>query len=118
MPGERFEISQEQAVNVLSLSLPDNMDTMEIDSVIDGVLSKLDGKAQSSWITDLSNVAYMGSSMLGLMVNIRQRITQAGGRLILCNMKPQLQKSFEACCLERLFNIAKTRDEALAMASR
>lgn len=118
MPGNRFEVSQVEAVNVLRLSLPDGMDTLEIDAVIDGVLSSLASNAQGHWITDLSEVSYMGSSMLGLMVNVRQRISQAGGKLILCGMKPQLQKIFQACCLERLFNITKTRAEAMALASR
>ncbi len=116
--ADRFEISADHQVNVLRLSLPDGMDTMEIDSVIDGVLSKLDGNAEGRWITDLSDVSYMGSSMLGLMVNIRQRIAQAGGKLILCGLKPQLLNIFQACCLEKLFNIARTRDEAIALASR
>jgi anti-anti-sigma factor len=118
MPAERFEVSQEETVNVLRLSLPDGIDAMEIDSVIDGVLASLNGKAQGPWITDLSDVTYMGSAMLGLMVNIRQRIREAGGKLILCGMKPQLLKIFQACCLERLFDIAKTRDDAIALASR
>jgi anti-anti-sigma factor len=116
--SERFEISVDRSVNVLRLALPDGIDTMEIDSIIDGVLGKLDGRAQGPWITDLSEVSYMGSSMLGLMVNIRQRIGQAGGKLILFGMKPQLLSIFQACCLERLFNIATTRDDAMAMASR
>jgi anti-sigma B factor antagonist len=115
---DRFEITEDRKVNVLRLSLPDGIDTMEIDTIIDGVLGKLDGKAQGRWVTDLSDVSYMGSSMLGLMVNIRQRISQAGGKLILCGMKPQLLNIFQACCLERLFSIAKTRDDAIAMASR
>jgi anti-anti-sigma factor len=118
MPAERFQISEEKAIHVLRLSLPDSIDTLEIDSIIDGVLKKLDGKAQEPWITDLSEVSYMGSSMLGLMVNIRQRIRQAGGKLVLCGMKPQLLKIFQACCLERLFSIVKTRAEAIALASR
>ncbi|MGA3065387.1 MAG: STAS domain-containing protein [Tepidisphaeraceae bacterium] len=118
MPNDRFVISQEKKVHVLKLSLPDGIDAMEIDTVIDGVLTGLSDKAKEKWITDLSDVTYMGSAMLGLMVNIRQRIRSAGGKLILCGMKPQLLKIFQTCCLERLFEITKTRADAIAQASR
>ena len=68
-------------------------------------------------MVDLSQVGYMGSSMLGLFVNIRERIRQAGGTLVLCAMSPPLLRIFKTCCLERLFTIAKTRPDALALVS-
>jgi anti-anti-sigma factor len=118
MISNRFEVSQEETVQVLRLALPDQMDGMEIDTIIDSVLRSLEGKSQNSWVLDLSDVAYMGSSMLGLMVNIRERIRQGGGSLVLCGLSTQLMRIFQTCCLERLFRIAKTRPEALAIASR
>jgi anti-anti-sigma factor len=55
----------------------------------------------------------MGSSALGLMVNIRQCILQAGGDLVLCGLSPQLLRIFRTCCMERLFRISKTQADAL-----
>ena len=39
---------------------------------------------------DLTDVVYMGSSVLGLMVNVRQTIKSAGGKLVLCGMSERL----------------------------
>ena len=58
----------------------------------------------------------MGSSLLGLMINIRVRILQGGGRLVLCGLSPALMQIFRTCCLERLFSIAQTRDDAVKQA--
>jgi anti-anti-sigma regulatory factor len=54
--------------------------------------------------------------MLGLMVNLRQQIKSASGRLVLCSMPPSLVRVFRTCCMERLFVIAKTRADAMKLA--
>jgi anti-anti-sigma regulatory factor len=46
------------------------------------------------------------------MVNLRQQIKSAGGKLVLCSLPPSLMQIFRTCCMERLFVIAKTRDDA------
>ena len=118
MSDERFQVQVEQSVNVMQFVLPSTLDTMEIDSLIESVLKQLDSRGGETWVVDLSHVDYLGSSMLGLFVNIRERIRQGGGTLVLCGMSQQLLRIFKTCCLERLFTIAKTRAEAIALVSR
>ncbi|HEX4054126.1 MAG TPA: STAS domain-containing protein [Tepidisphaeraceae bacterium] len=118
MSSQRFQISQEQAVNVLQFFLPPSLDTLEIDSVIESVLQNIGTVGHGPWVVDLSQVQYMGSSMLGLFVNIRERIRQGGGTLVLCAMSPPLLRIFRTCCLERLFTIVNSRPEALNRATR
>ena len=108
-----FELSQVGAVNLVMLRLPEMMDSHEFDRLNDEMLAAIGGAPQSLWVFDLSNLNYMGSSSLGLMVNIRQRVKQVGGQLVLCSISPPLMKIFRTCCLERLFTITRTRDEAL-----
>jgi anti-anti-sigma factor len=115
---QRFQISQDSSANILQFNLPPILDSMEIDGLIDSVLGALDPKRAQFWVVDLSQVEYMGSSMLGLFVNMRERIRSGGGTLILCSMSPPLLRIFRTCCLERLFTIVKTRPDALAMLSR
>ncbi|MGD0542045.1 MAG: STAS domain-containing protein [Tepidisphaeraceae bacterium] len=117
MSDQRFQITQEYAVNVMQFVLPVTMDTMEIDGLIEAVLKSLEAKGGEPWVVDLAQVEYMGSSMLGLFVNVRERIRQGGGTLVLCGMSPQLLRIFKTCCLERLFTIAKSRADALALVS-
>jgi len=118
MSSDRFQITHEQSANVLHFVLPATIDTMEIDGLIEAVLKQLTSRGEQGWVVDLSQVEYLGSSMLGLFVNMRERIRQAGGILVLCGMSPQLLQIFKTCCLERLFTIAKSRADALALAAR
>jgi anti-sigma B factor antagonist len=118
MSSERFKVTQEQSVWVMHFALPGTLDTMEVDGLIESVLKQLQGKGADRWVVDLSEVQYMGSSMLGLFVNIRERIRQERGALVLCGMSQQLMRIFRTCCLERLFVISKSRGEAIALVAR
>ena len=117
MSNERFQIITEDSVQILRFSLPPMMDLVEVDSLIDSVLKQLAAAGNRRWIVDLSQTEYLGSSMLGLFVNMREKIRLAGGILVLCNMSPPLTRIFKTCCLERLFTIAKSRADAMALVS-
>jgi anti-anti-sigma factor len=121
MPQELFHLVPAGHANVIELELPEMLDSAEFDELNESILALVqDGApapsaASGSWVIDLSRVSYMGSAMLGLMVNLRQRIRAAGGQLVLCSMPPTLLQIFRTCCMERLFDIAKSRGDALRM---
>ena len=113
-----FELTQTGPVHVVMLRLPEMMDSHEFDRLNDDILAAIATAPEGRWVFDLSNLNYMGSSSLGLMVNIRQRIKQVHGQLILCSISPPLMKIFHTCCLERLFIITRSRDDAVAKLAR
>jgi len=108
-----FQVTPVGSVHVITLLLPEIIDSREFDELNHGLLNTLTASPQGRWLLDLSNIAYMGSASLGLMVNVRQAAKQSGGVLMLCCITPGLMKILQTCCLERLFNIVKTRDEVL-----
>lgn len=113
MTNDLIRHSTEHSVHVLELNLPDGMDSSEIDRINESLNELFDKpKPGGRWILDLAEVAYMGSSALGLMVNIRYKVKTHGGRLAICNLNPQLLQVFKACCLEKLFTISKSREDA------
>ena len=118
MSEHLFRVIQEGPVNVLELCLPSHLDSGEFDRLNDAVLAALATQPAGSWVVDLSSLAYAGSSLLGLMVNARQRVLQAGGRLALCGLSSRLMRIFTTCCLERLFDICNTRAEAIRSSAR
>jgi anti-anti-sigma factor len=95
--------------------LPESLDSEEFDALNESMLRTVEEKAADRWVLDLSSVNYMGSSVLGLMINFRQHIKSGGGRLALCGLSPRLMQIFHTCCLERLFTITKTRHDAVRL---
>lgn len=116
--AEFFEHQLTQSINVISLRLPETMDALEFDRLNESVLQLIDGRTSQPWVLDLAGVQYLGSAMLGMIVNVRQRVKSAGGRLVLCGMSPRLLEIFRTCSMERLFTISKTRPDALKVLSR
>jgi anti-anti-sigma factor len=100
-----YRVRQEQSVEVIELSLPMQLDAQDFDRLSADLLGLVTGRQNGRWIVDLTGLQYMGSSVLGLMVNIRQTVKQVDGRLALCGMSPRLSEIFRTCCLERLFEI-------------
>jgi anti-anti-sigma factor len=115
MPDELLKVSPLGHATVVELYLPDALDSTEFDRLNDGLVDVFNDQVGGRWILDLANVVYMGSAALGLMVNIRHRVKSLDGKLALCNMSPRLHQVFKACCLEKLFTIVRTREDAYRM---
>jgi anti-anti-sigma factor len=118
MAHDWFAVSQEGVVHVLALAVPFQVDSSDFDRLHEGILSAIGLKANAKWVIDLAGLQYLGSSVLGLMVNIRQRVSQGGGKLVLCGMNPKLHTVFRTCSLEKLFVIRPDRHDAVAMLTR
>jgi len=115
MPADYFQLKQSGSANVIELLLPDELDSVEFDRLNESMLHLFDGRSSENWILDLSKTEYVGSAVLGLMVNIRQHVKAAKGKLVICSLSRTLGDIFHASSLERLFTIAKTRSEALKL---
>ena len=99
--------------NVVELHLPQTLDSADFDALNDSFHTILQDRSQQKWVIDLSAVTYMGSAMLGMLVNVRQQIKAGGGRLLLCGLSGPLMTIFKTCCMERLFTIVKDRKAAM-----
>jgi anti-anti-sigma factor len=118
MADKFVNVLQAGAVQVMDLRLPEQLDSQEFDELNESMMRVLDGRIDGKWVLDLSSVNYMGSSVLGLMINIRQHIKSGGGKLALAGLTPRMAAIFHTCCLEKLFTIAKTRDDAVKAVAR
>ena len=112
--AELYRVSSVGPVRVIRLELPVSLDSDEFDRLNDAILTILSaGGPSAGWVLDLGGLHYAGSSVLGLLVNVRQRVKQSGGRLVLCGLSEHTLQVFRTCSLERLFTIRRTTDEAV-----
>lgn len=112
MPDLRYHIVSQGELHTLELILPRVLDAVEFDRLNESLAKMHEHGLSQRWIVDLAGVDYIGSAMLGLLVNLRQRIKSAGGRLVLCGMSETLLKAMRTCSLHSLFTISATRIEA------
>jgi len=110
-------LARQGAVRVIALALPEQLESSEFDTLNDVVRRTIAEAPAGAWVLDLTEVNYMGSSVLGLMVNVRQTVKSAGGTLVLAGLSPRLSEIFRACSLQQLFTITRLRDEAVRRAT-
>lgn len=112
--AELYRVQSLEAGSLIELLLPDTIDPVEFDELNEGMLAHIGGpNAPRKWVMDFTGVRYMGSAMLGLIVNVRQRVKSGGGTLVLCGLSKPLLEIFHTSSMERLFTIVKTRPDAI-----
>ena len=90
----------------------------EIDCTHSNALSELLSTTRESnpknLILDLSQVGYIDSSGLGVLVTERMRWVKQGHEFRLCSPRPAVQTVLRTSHLDHLFNVYPTREAALA----
>jgi anti-sigma B factor antagonist len=75
----------------------------ELRESLEPVIKKNEG---GKLILNFSNVNFMTSALLGLLVRIHKRVCESGGRLQLSNLDSNLYKIFEITKLTQVFDIS------------
>jgi anti-sigma B factor antagonist len=65
-------------------------------------------------ILNLSQVPYMDSSAIAVLVEALQKIRKSGGRIFLTDLQPRVKGLLEIARLDSIFVVAKNEAEALA----
>lgn len=77
-------------------------------------LLKLFESGKRNIVIDLSEVRFVDSSGLGVLVSGFKNASARNGSLNLCGLQQQVRSMFELTRLHRVFDIFQTREEALA----
>ena len=83
----------------------------DLRTVLLDLLAKHDPKRL---ILNLSQVPYMDSSAIAVLVEALQKIRKSGGRIFLTDLQPRVKGLLEIARLDSIFVVAKNEAEALA----
>ena len=102
-------------VQILELNVPRAIDMYEFDRVNEEIARVTADDPAGRWVLDMSGSEYVGSAILGVLVNVRQRIRGGGGQVSVCCLSDALVHAMRTCSLYNLFSIAETRAEAVRL---
>jgi len=94
-----------------------------------GMLSGIDEMAQQlrdyvaeerpkKMIVDFEGVKFFSSQVLGLLVDIWRKLTEYGGKMLICRINPQLSRVFKITNLDRIFEFYPDRSAAIEAINR
>jgi anti-sigma B factor antagonist len=108
-------ISVEYAENATIISFTDEkiLEERDINSLQESIMSVIEQAERINLILDFSNVKFLSSAVLGLLIRISKRIYEHEGRLRLCNIDPKIYEIFKITRLTKTFDIYKNVESAV-----
>jgi anti-anti-sigma factor len=80
-------------------------------------LTVLDPATPPAVVMAFSNVHYLNSHKLAKLLRLRKRLIEVDGRLILCEMSPQVKGVFHVTGLDKVFVLTDDLNRALEIAT-
>ncbi len=109
----RLEVEDHGEVTVVNFIDRKILDEQNIVKIGEDLFSLIDELGRKKVLLNFSNVEYLSSAALGKFITLNKKVQQAGGKLVMCNINPDILEVFEITRLDRLFNIQRDEQTAL-----
>ena len=115
MQTQRRRLELEEIGDVTVVSFVDRkiLDEQNIQIIGEQLFKLVEEQGKRKILLNFSNVEYLSSAALGKLITLNKKAQAAGGRLILCNIDPQIYEVFEITRLDKFFSIEKEEQKAL-----
>jgi anti-sigma B factor antagonist len=114
-PPRRRRLEVEDIGDVTVVNFVDRriLDEQNIQIIGEQLFSLVDEVGRRKILLNFGNVEFLSSAALGKLIALHKKLQAVGGRLILCNIDPEIYEVFEITRLDRFFNIQKEEQAAL-----
>jgi anti-sigma B factor antagonist len=114
-PTRRRHLDVEDIGDVTVVNFTDRkiLDEQHIQTIGEQLFSLVDEAGRRKLLLNFRNVEYMSSAALAKLITLNKKIKEVGGRLVLCDIEPQIMEVFEITKLDRIFSIYPGEQEAL-----
>jgi len=106
-----YKIAVQKDVHVINME-GELIEKTQADPLLEEVKKALE-EGSKKFILDFSNLRYMNSSGLGILVKLLTKIRNGGGELAACNLNKKIQELLIITKLNQMFHIAETLDKAI-----
>jgi anti-sigma B factor antagonist len=99
--------------DVVVLSVRGEIDLQNSPELRTELLDLLNKNSPKRLVVNLSQVPYMDSSAIAVLVEVLQKVRKSGGKVYLTNLQPRVKGLLEIARLGTIFNIVNEEAEAL-----
>jgi anti-sigma B factor antagonist len=110
---QRLQVEDTGDVTVVHFTDKKILDEQNIQVIGEQLFSLVDELNRRKLLLNFGNVEYLSSAALGKLITLNKKVNAVSGKLVLCNIDPQIYEVFEITKLNRLFNIQKDEQAAL-----
>jgi anti-anti-sigma factor len=91
------------------------LDGETVERIGNALYKLVDGQAQRKIVLDFTNVRFLSSTMLGVVIALHKKAAAIKGKVVICGLKPDLYKVFKIMKLDKLLKFAPDEHDALEM---
>ena len=108
----RISVEYAENATVVTFTEEKILEDKDIQSLQDSIMSVIEQTEQIDLILDFSNVKFLSSAVLGLLIRVSKKIYERQGQLGLCNINPKIYEIFKITRLTKIFDIYDDLDSA------
>lgn len=109
----RITVSYEDTATIVAFTdekILEEKDVRQLEQSLASLIEQADGIVL---VLDFSNVRFMSSAVLGLLIKVSKRVYEHQGKLALCAISPKIYEIFKITRLTKIFDIYKDADVAI-----
>src|SRR5438128_12284697 len=108
----RLEVEDIGDVTVVNFVDRKILDEQNIQIIGEQLFSLVDEVGRRRLLLNFSNVEYLSSAALAKLITLNKKLQQVNGRLVLCNIDPQIYEVVDITNLNMLYDIQQEQQEA------
>jgi anti-sigma B factor antagonist len=110
-PG--ISVQYEKNATIVTFLNEKILEEKDINSLRESIMAVIEQSDQINMILDFSNVKFLSSAVLGLLLRISKKIYERDSHLRLCNINPKIYEIFKITRLNKIFEIYPDIESAL-----
>ncbi len=109
----KISVEYANSVVIATFTLEKILEDLDIQLLEKTLLPLIHQQHKPLMLLDFSNVKFLTSAVLGLLIRILKKVNEAGGTLRLCGINSKILEIFGITRLDKVFDIYATREKAL-----
>src|SRR5258708_5911355 len=103
----RRRLEEEEIGDVTIVNFTDRkiLDEQNIQAISEQLHGLVDSAGRKKLLLNFGNVEFLSSAALGKFITLHKKLQGVGGKLVLCNIAPQIREVFEITRLDKLISI-------------
>jgi len=114
----RIGVEYGEKATIITFTDEKILEEREIVELQVSLMGVIEQSEKTNLILDFTNVKFLSSAVLGLLIRVSKKIYEQDGQLRLCNISPRIYEIFKITRLTKIFDILPDRATAAASFSK
>ncbi len=110
----RITVMEDGGVSIVRFVDKKIVDSGTIEQLGEELIALVTVEKKNMLLLNFDSVEFMSSAALNKLISLNKKVKDAAGRLKLACLRPEIEEVFRITRLDRVFDLRKTQEDALA----